>query len=97
MGDPTGNLAPPWSTPNQRTCAYPAEAADFGHQVRAAVSDDEPWAPVSFDRLADGTPYLYMSGRLAPASAEPPALARHQEERPAVTRGWSCQAGMVAM
>ena len=32
--------------------------------------DDEPWAPVSFDQLADGTPYLYMSGRVAPASAE---------------------------
>ena len=27
--------------------------------------DDEPWAPVSFDQLADGTPYLYMSGRVA--------------------------------
>ena len=38
----------------------------FGHQVRAAVRRDEPWAPVSFDQLADGTPYLYMSGRVAP-------------------------------
>jgi hypothetical protein len=28
--------------------------------------DDEPWATVSFDQFADGTPYLYMSGRVAP-------------------------------
>jgi hypothetical protein len=28
--------------------------------------DDEPWAPVSFGQLADGTPYLYMSGRVGP-------------------------------
>jgi hypothetical protein len=28
--------------------------------------DDEPRAPVSFSQLADGTPYLYMSGRVAP-------------------------------
>ena len=38
----------------------------FGHQFVLRSGDDEPWAPVSFDQLADGTPYLYMSGRVAP-------------------------------
>jgi hypothetical protein len=46
---------------------YPAEATDSpgtGFVLRSG--DDEPWAPVSFDQLTDGTPYLYMSGRVAP-------------------------------
>jgi CubicO group peptidase (beta-lactamase class C family) len=44
-------------------------AADVGGQVTVRhlrSRDDEPWAPVSFGQLADGTPYLYMSGRVAP-------------------------------
>ena len=46
---------------------YPAEATDSsGARFVLRSGDDEPWAPVSFDRLADGTPYLYMSGRVAP-------------------------------
>ena len=46
---------------------YPAEPADVsGTRFVLRSRDDEPWAPVSFDRLADGTPYLYMSGRVAP-------------------------------
>jgi CubicO group peptidase (beta-lactamase class C family) len=28
--------------------------------------DDEPWVPVSFGELADGTPYIYLSGRVTP-------------------------------
>lgn len=28
--------------------------------------EDEPWAPVTFARLADGSPYLYASGRITP-------------------------------
>ena len=63
----------------------------FG-DLTGVTRDDGPWAPVSFDQLADGTSYLYMSGRVAPVSAEPPG-----QDRPAVTRGWSRQAGMVAM
>jgi hypothetical protein len=29
--------------------------------------DDQPWVPVSFGELADGTPYIYLSGRGDPA------------------------------
>jgi CubicO group peptidase (beta-lactamase class C family) len=34
--------------------------------VSDVLPGTQPWAPVSFDQLADGTPYLYMSGRVAP-------------------------------
>lgn len=63
----TGNLAALVDTEPEDLLLYPAEAADSsgtGFVLRSG--DDEPWAPVSFDRLADGTPYLYMSGRVAP-------------------------------
>jgi CubicO group peptidase (beta-lactamase class C family) len=50
-----------------RIMLYPAEPADSsGTRFVLRSRDDEPWAPVSFDQLADGTPYLYMSGRVAP-------------------------------
>ena len=28
--------------------------------------DDEPWVPLTFSELADGTPYIYLSGRVTP-------------------------------
>ena len=96
----TGNLAALVDADPEALLLYLAEPADVpGTRFVLRSHDDEPWAPVSFDRLADGTPYLYMSGRVAPASAEPPPeLARScGQERPTVTRGWSRQAGMVAM
>jgi len=63
----TGNLAALVGAEPEDLLLYPAEPADVpgtGFVLRSR--DDEPWAPVSFDRLADGTPYLYMSGRVAP-------------------------------
>lgn len=104
----TGNLAALVGAEPEDLLLYPAECADPpGTRFVLRSRDDEPWAPVSFGQLADGTPYLYMSGRVAPASAEPLVAARESDretchrsrgqERAAVTRGWCRQAGMVAM
>jgi hypothetical protein len=63
----TGNLAALVEAEPEDLLLYPAECADSsgaGFVLRSR--DDEPWAPVSFGQLAGGTPYLYMSGRVAP-------------------------------
>jgi hypothetical protein len=39
-------------------------AADWNARLRSR--DEEPWVPVSFGELADGTPYIYLSGRVTP-------------------------------
>jgi CubicO group peptidase (beta-lactamase class C family) len=63
----TGNLAALIDAEPEDLPLYPAEATDSsGTRFVLRSGDDEPWAPVSFDQLADGTPYLYMSGRVAP-------------------------------
>jgi len=63
----TGNLAALVDAEPEDLLLYPAEATgSSGTRFVLRSGDDEPWAPVSFDRLADGTPYLYMSGRVAP-------------------------------
>ncbi len=63
----TGNLAALVDAEPEDLPLYPAEATDCsGTRFVLRSGDDEPWAPVSFDQLADGTPYLYMSGRVAP-------------------------------
>jgi CubicO group peptidase (beta-lactamase class C family) len=62
----TGNLAALVDAEPEDLPLYPAEATDSsGTRFVLRSGDDEPWAPVSFDQLADGTPYLYMSGRVA--------------------------------
>ena len=63
----TENLAALVDAEPEDLLLYPAEPADSpGTRFVLRSRDDEPWAPVSFDQLADGTPYLYMSGRVAP-------------------------------
>ena len=63
----TGNLAALVDAEPEDLLLYPAEATgSSGTRFVLRSGDDEPWAPVSFDQLADGTPYLYMSGRVAP-------------------------------
>ena len=63
----TGNLAALVGTEPEDLLLYPAECADPpGTRFVLRLRVDEPWAPVSFGQLADGTPYLYMSGRVAP-------------------------------
>ena len=42
----------------------PSESPGTGFVVRSR--DDEPWVPLSFSELDDGTPYIYLSGRVTP-------------------------------
>ena len=46
---------------------YPprGEAAGSGVFV-CRFYDSQPWGPAIFDRLADQTPYIYVSGRVNP-------------------------------
>jgi CubicO group peptidase (beta-lactamase class C family) len=37
-----------------------------GDNFVARSRDTDPWTPVSFARLADQTPYLYLGGRVTP-------------------------------
>jgi CubicO group peptidase (beta-lactamase class C family) len=61
----TGNLATLVGAEPEDLLLYPAECADSsGTRFVLRSRDDEPWAPVSFSQLADGTPCLYMSGRV---------------------------------
>jgi hypothetical protein len=63
----TGNLAALVRSEPEDLLLYPAESADSsGTRFVLRSHDDEPWTPVSFGQLGDGTPYLYMSGRVAP-------------------------------
>jgi hypothetical protein len=58
----TGNLAALVDAEPEDLPLYPAEATDSsGTRFVLRSGDDKPWAPVSFDQVADATPYLYMS------------------------------------
>jgi CubicO group peptidase (beta-lactamase class C family) len=63
----TGELAALTGTEPEELVLYPADSsgADFVCRSRG----DEPWVPLSFGELADGTPYLFMSGRVTPRVA----------------------------
>jgi CubicO group peptidase (beta-lactamase class C family) len=43
---------------------YPVDSG--GHNFVCRVHDHEPWTPLSFDRLGDDAPYLYLGGRVTP-------------------------------
>lgn len=43
---------------------YPADGTGRNFVCRSRETD--PWTPVTFGELADGTPYIFASGRLAP-------------------------------
>jgi Beta-lactamase len=75
----TGNLAALTASEPEDLLLYPAGPLDptdlsgplepsgspgTGFVVRS--HDDEPWVPLSFSELGDGTPYIYLSGRVAP-------------------------------
>ena len=69
----TGNLAALTDSEPEDLILHPAEPFNpfdpidsSGTRFVLRSRDDEPWAPVTFDRLADGTAYLFMSGRVAP-------------------------------
>jgi CubicO group peptidase (beta-lactamase class C family) len=60
----TGNLADLTGSEPEDLVLHPADASGDRFVLRS--HDDEPWAPLSFGELADGTPYIYLSGRVTP-------------------------------
>jgi len=60
----TGKLADLVNSEPEELILHPADSSGRRFVVRSG--DDKPWAPLSFGQLADGTPYLYMSGRVTP-------------------------------
>jgi len=60
----TGELAALTDTEPEELVLYPADSSGANFVCRSR--DDEPWAPLSFGELADGAPYLFMSGRVTP-------------------------------
>ena len=60
----TGELAALTATEPEQLVLFPADSSGANFVCRSR--DDEPWVPLSFGALADGTPYLFMSGRVTP-------------------------------
>jgi hypothetical protein len=63
----TGNLATLTASGPEEVLLHPADSS--GTRFVARSRDDEPWVPVSFGQLGDGTPYLSMGGRVTPRAA----------------------------
>jgi CubicO group peptidase (beta-lactamase class C family) len=60
----TGNLAALTAAEPEDLLLHPADSSGTRFVLRSR--DDEPWVPLSFGRLGDGTPYLYAGGRVTP-------------------------------
>jgi CubicO group peptidase (beta-lactamase class C family) len=60
----TGNLAALTASEPEDLLLHPADSSGTRFVLRSR--DDEPWVPLSFGRLGDGTPYLYLGGRVTP-------------------------------
>jgi CubicO group peptidase (beta-lactamase class C family) len=60
----TGNLADLTNSEPEELILHPADSSGSRFLMRS--HDDEPWVPLSFGQLADGTPYLFLSGRVTP-------------------------------
>jgi CubicO group peptidase (beta-lactamase class C family) len=60
----TGELATLASAQPEELILHPADASGVNFVCRSY--DHEPWVPVSFGQLADGTPYLFAGGRVTP-------------------------------
>jgi CubicO group peptidase (beta-lactamase class C family) len=58
----TGNLADLVDSEPEELILHPADAS--GRRFVLRSRDDEPWAPLSFGQLPDGTAYIYMGGRV---------------------------------
>jgi CubicO group peptidase (beta-lactamase class C family) len=58
----TGELATLNESKPEDLILYPADASGMNFVCRSY--DHEPWAPVSFSQLADGTPYVFAGGRV---------------------------------
>jgi CubicO group peptidase (beta-lactamase class C family) len=59
----TGNLAGLVDSEPDELILHPADTSGCRFLLRSR--DDEPWAPLSFGQLPDGSPYIYMGGRVA--------------------------------
>jgi CubicO group peptidase (beta-lactamase class C family) len=60
----TGELAALAESQPEELILYPADASGVNFVCRSY--DHEPWAPVSFGQLTDGTPYVFAGGRVTP-------------------------------
>jgi CubicO group peptidase (beta-lactamase class C family) len=60
----TGHLATLTASEPEDLLLHPADASGTRFVVRSR--DDEPWVPLSFGQLGDGTPYIYLGGRVTP-------------------------------
>jgi hypothetical protein len=60
----TGNLAALTASEPEDLLLHPADSS--GNQFVLRSRDEDPWAPLSFGRLGDGTPYIYLGGRVTP-------------------------------
>jgi CubicO group peptidase (beta-lactamase class C family) len=58
----TGNLADLVDSEPEELILHPADTS--GRRFVLRSRDDDPWAPLSFGQLPDGTPYIYMGGRV---------------------------------
>jgi hypothetical protein len=59
-----GNLAALTAAEPEDLLLHPADSSGTRFVLRSR--DDEPWVPLSFGQLGDGTPYLYLGGRVTP-------------------------------
>jgi CubicO group peptidase (beta-lactamase class C family) len=60
----TGKLADLFNSEPEKLILYPADSSGDRFVLRS--HQDEPWIPLSFGHLPDGTRYLYFSGRVTP-------------------------------
>src|SRR5579863_3049988 len=65
----TGPLATLTESQPEDLVLYPADGSGVNFVCRTC--DHEPWVPVTFGELADGTPYLFAGGRITPRVALP--------------------------
>jgi CubicO group peptidase (beta-lactamase class C family) len=63
----TGPLATLSDAQPEDLILYPADGSGVNFVCRTC--DREPWVPVTFGELADGTPYLFAGGRITPRVA----------------------------
>jgi hypothetical protein len=60
----TGSLSALTGPDPEEVSLYPADST--GRNFVCRSRDIDPWIPVTFGELADGTPYLFAGGRIAP-------------------------------
>jgi hypothetical protein len=61
---PTGELATLTDSAPMELSLCPADALGLNFVCRS--HDDQPWSPLTFGWLPDGTPYLFLGGRVTP-------------------------------